>query len=86
MPPDSRSPLPVRERSTRSITLTAMGTIIAAHAVFEIHMLRNAVATMKPATIAPGRVPVRRSVKKAMRRSSPQRSMASPRMKPPMKR
>ncbi len=34
-----------------------MGTIIAAQAVFETHMLRNAVAPIVPATIAFGRVP-----------------------------
>ena len=30
---------------------------MAAHAVFETHMLRNAVTAMKPPTIAPGRAP-----------------------------
>ena len=68
------------------MTLRAIGTIMAAHAVFETHMLRKAVTTMKPPTMAPGRAPTRRRVKKAMRRSRPQRSMASPMMNPPMKR
>ena len=76
----------MRLRNTRSMTLSAIGTIMAAHAVFETHMLRNAVTAMKPPTMAPGRAPTRRRVKKAMRRSRPQRSMASPMMKPPMKR
>ena len=78
--------MPVRVRNTRSMTLSAIGTIMAAHAVFETHMLKNAVTAMKPPMIAPGRAPTRRNVKKAMRRSRPQRSMASPMMKPPMKR
>ena len=68
------------------MTLRAIGTIMAAQAVFETHMLRNAVTAMKPPTIAPGHAPTRRKMPKAMRRSSPQRSMASPMMKPPMKR
>ena len=63
-----------------------IGVIMAAHAVFETHMLRNAVTTMKPPMMAPGRAPTSRSVKKAMRRSRPQRSMARPMMKPPMNR
>ncbi len=49
------------------------------------HLLRKAVTTMKPPTMAPGRAPPRRGVKKAIRRSGPQRSMASPRMNQPMK-
>ena len=68
------------------MTLNAIGTIMAAHAVFETHMLRKAVTAINPPTIALGRAPTNRRVKKAMRRSSPQRSMASPMMKPPMKR
>ena len=86
MPPCSVRPLPVRLRSATSTTDSTIGTIIAAVAVFETHMLRNAVAPMVPATIALGRVPTSRSVKKAMRRSRPQRAIASAITKPPRKR
>ena len=86
MPPCSVRPLPVRLRSATSITERTIGTIIAAVAVFETHMLRNAVAPIVPATIAFGRVPTSRNVKKAMRRSSPQRAMASAITKPPRNR
>ena len=76
----------MRFRRTRSTTLRAIGTIMAAHAVFETHMLRNAVTAMKPPTMAPGRAPTRRRMKNAMRRSRPQRSMDRPMTKPPRKR
>ena len=55
-------PAPVRVRKVMSTTLIAIGTIMAAHAVFETHMLRNAVTAMKPPTIAAGRVPTRRRI------------------------
>ncbi len=54
MPPSRRAPLPVRRRSTTSITESTIGTIIAAVAVFDTHMLTNAVAAIVPATIAFG--------------------------------
>ena len=65
---------------------SAIGTIIAAVAVFDTHMLTNAVAPMMPATIAAGRVPTSFSVWNAIRRSSPQRWIASASTKPPRKR
>jgi hypothetical protein len=86
MPPCSDRPRPVRRRSATSITDSTIGTIIAAVAVFDTHMLTNAVAAMVPPTIALGRVPTSLSVAKAMRRSSPQRWMASASTKPPRKR
>ena len=49
MPPCSARFLPVRRTSARSTTDNAIGTIIAAVAVFDTHMLRNAVAPMIPA-------------------------------------
>jgi len=55
-------PLPVRRRSATSITESTIGTIIAAVAVFDTHMLTSAVAAIVPATIALGRVPTMRSV------------------------
>ena len=73
-------------RAATSTTDSTIGTIIAAVAVFETHMLMKAVAPIVPATIAFGRVPTRRSVMNAMRRSSPQRAMASASTKPPKKR
>ena len=59
---------------------------MTAVAVLETHMLRNAVTAMKPPTIARGRAPTSRRTKNAIRLSSPQRSIASPMMNPPMKR
>ena len=76
----------MRRRSATSITDSTIGTIIAAVAVFDTHMLTNAVAAIVPATIAFGRVPTNRSVANAMRRSSPQRWIASASTKPPRKR
>ncbi len=86
MPPSSASVLPVRRRNATSTTDSTIGTIIAAVAVFDTHMLMNAVAPMVPATIALGRVPTTRRVRKAIRRSRPQRAMASASTKPPRKR
>ena len=86
MPPSSASDLPRRRRSATSTTDSTIGTIIAAVAVLETHMLMNAVAPIVPATMAFARVPTRRSVMNAMRRSSPQRAMASARTKPPKNR
>ena len=68
------------------MTDSAIGTIIAAVAVFDTHMLRNAVAPMMPATIAPVRVPTRCRVRNAMRRSRPQRWIAIASTNPPRKR
>ena len=68
------------------MTDSAIGTIIAAVAVFDTHMLMNAVAPMQPATTPPGRVPTSRSVRNAMRRSSPQRWIVSASTKPPRNR
>ncbi len=73
-------------RSTRTTTLSAIGSIIAAVAVLETNMLSTAVASMIPATMFAGRVPTRRRVISAMRRSSPQRCMASASRKPPRNR
>jgi hypothetical protein len=49
-------------------------------------MLMNAVAPMMPATMARGRVPTSRKVRNAIRRSSPQRWIASASTKPPRNR
>ena len=86
MPPCSASVLPVRRDSDRSTTDSAIGTIIAAVAVFDTHMLMNAVAPMMPATMDAGRVPTSRSVWNAIRRSRPQRWMDSASTKPPRNR
>ena len=86
MPPSSASDLPQRRRGATSTTDSTIGTIIAAVAVFETHMLMKAVAPIVPATMALGRVPTSRSVMKAMRRSSPQRAIASASTKPPRNR
>ena len=57
-----------------------------AAAVLEIHMLSSAVAAMKPATSRTGEVPTRRTMASPMRVCRPQRCIARPMMKPPMKR
>ena len=63
-----------------------MGNIIAAVAVFEIHMEMKAVATMNPSTSRRGLVPTADTMARAIRRCSPQRSMVTAMKNPPMKR
>ena len=45
-----------------------MGIIMSVAAVFDIHMLKMALASMKPATSRRGEVPVRATTAKARRR------------------
>ena len=82
---DSFRPTPVRVLRKRSMTLQGDRHHHGRALGVGTHLLRKAVTTMKPPTMAPGRAPPRRGVKKAIRRSGPQRSMASPRMNQPMK-
>lgn len=63
-----------------------IGSIMTVVAVFDTHMLMNAVAAMNPPTIRAGRMPAVRTVTSAMRRCNPQRCMARASMNPPMKR
>ena len=79
------SSLFVRGMIVRMIA-TAIGIIIMAVAVFEIHIERNAVATMNPSTSRLGLVPVTRMICRAMRRCSPHRCIAMAMMNPPRKR
>ena len=67
-------------------TLKPMGSIMAAVAVLETNMLMMAVASMPPPIMLAGRVPTRRSVTMATRRSSPHRCMERARRNPPRKR
>jgi len=71
---------------TSSMTERPMGSIMTAVAVLLTHMLRKAVASMKPATSRTGWVPTQRTSWRAMRRWSPHRCTAWAIMKPPMKR
>ena len=71
---------------TRSITDRAIGSIMTVVAVFEIHMLRKALATMKPSTRRSGRLPTRRMMWSAIRRCRPQVCIERAIMKPPRKR
>ncbi len=63
-----------------------MGTIIIVAAVFDIHMERNQVATMKPMRILNGWTPKRRRMRRAILLWSSHRCMARATMKPPIKR
>ncbi len=67
-------------------TAVPMGIIISVAAVFDIHMLSSAQASMKPATSRRGDVPVRATTASAMRRWSCQRCIEAAMKKPPMKR
>ena len=69
-----------------SETARATGSIIAAVAVFEIHMLRKAVAIMNPRINLEGAVPKSVMTFSAIRRCSPDFSIAAAIKKPPMKR
>ena len=64
----------------------AMGTIMMAVAVLEIHMERNAAATMKPRMMRDGPPPIRRMIHSAIRLCSRHFSIVTAIMKPPMKR
>ncbi len=59
---------------------------MAVVAVLEIHMERNAVASMKPRISFRGPVPTAEMIPRAIRLCRPQRSMVTARRKPPMKR
>jgi len=63
-----------------------MGMIIIVLAVLEIHIDRNHVATMNPSMRRRGLVPRIKMMRRAMRRCSSQRCIASAKMKPPMNR
>ena len=78
------SPLPILV--TRSKTDTPIGSIITAVAVLETHMDKKPVATMNPATIWVGLVPMIFTVSRAMRRCRFQRCIASANKNPPMNR
>ena len=67
-------------------TAAAIGSIITAVAVFEIHMLANADTNRKASTVRRGSVPTIRSVTKANRRCSSQRSSVAASRNPPRKR
>ena len=68
------------------ITASTIGSIIIAVAVSEIHMLRAAVAIMKPSTSFRPPVPTRLTMKSAIRRWRFQRCIAMAMKNPPMKR
>jgi hypothetical protein len=63
-----------------------MGSIMMGVAVFDTHILRAAVTTMKPATTLVGLDPNRRRTEKANRLCKPQRCIERARINPPMKR
>ena len=83
---DSSSPLGTDTVPASISTETPIGTIITAVAVFETHMLRNAVASMNPPMTRVALVPIARTVSSAMRRCRFHRCMASAIRKPPMNR
>ena len=62
-----------------------IGTIITAVAVLEIHIERNAAATMKPSTIRAGPPPTQPMMASAMRRCRFHFCIVNAIMKPPMK-
>ena len=64
----------------------AIGIIIIAVAVFEIHMERNAVATMKPNINIRGLVPMVLMILSAIRSCSPHLCIDMAIMNPPIKR
>ena len=64
----------------------AMGYIIAAVAVFEIHIERNAVATMSDSTMRRPFRPAAETMRSARRRCAPQNSSAAASRKPARKR
>ena len=68
------------------ISDSAIGTIIAAVALFEIHMLTKAVAAITPAITRSGDLPARPIAARAILRSSPHRVIAAASMKPPRNR
>ena len=64
----------------------AIGIIIIAVAVFDIHIERNAVATMNPSTRRFGLVPTIRMICRAIRRCRFHRCIDMAMMNPPRKR
>ena len=73
-------------RSILATTERAIGNIINVVAVFEIHMLRAAVASIKPPSNRRGRPPAATKMRSANRRCRFHRSKASAMRNPPMKR
>ena len=80
------SPSPEPILVTSSSTDTPIGSIITAVAVLDTHMDRKPVATMNPATIWEGLVPMTFTVSSAMRRCRFHRCMARASRNPPMNR
>ena len=80
----SRLPSTSDRPASWSITAKAIGNIIIVVAVFEIHIDKNAVATMNPKTKREGAEPTRRIVCSASRLCRLHRSIAKATMKPPM--
>ena len=64
----------------------AMGTIMMAVAVLEIHIERKAAAIMNPRMMRDGPPPIRRITQSAIRLCSRHFSMVTAIMNPPMKR
>jgi hypothetical protein len=63
---------------------SAMGTIIMAVAVFDIHIDKKEVASIKPNNIRPGLIPNKIRILRAILRCKFQRSMANAIKKPPI--
>ena len=66
--------------------LRPIGSITSTAAVLLIHMLSSPLASNAPRTRRDGAVPMRSTMRSAMRRCNPLRSMPSASRKPPMKR
>ena len=80
------SPSPPLSSEASISTDTPIGSIITAVAVFDTHMLRNPVAIMNPAITLVDRVPIARTVSRAIRRCRFHRCMAIAMRNPPMNR
>ena len=74
-----------RSSSAWSRTAIATGKSMSAVAVFEIHMLQRALASIKPKTTLRDPPPVSRTMLRAMRRCAPTVSTALESTKPPIK-
>ena len=71
---------------TTVLTDRAMGIIIKVAAELDTHMLKTAVATMKPRMMALGRSPTRDRIISAIRLCRPQRSRVKATIMPPSSR
>ena len=80
--PDAPS-APGAFRFSRLRIASAIGNIMMAVAVFEIHIDSTAAESIKPSTRCAGRPPASRMIFRAMRRCKCQRSIASASKKPP---